>query len=305
VHGPGTDDPLMATNKPTSGSGFSLYYYLTDGAGRQLAFTDGTGYNKTSQTVYTTDGGNQSGAVEDSYGFNAGRAELSSLLDLSYFRARFYDERTATWITQDPIGERGGVNLWMFAGNNPANNTDLSGLTCAFWEASCGGGDMGGAMAGWGTVVFTGGYPGQNSGPGFAPRPGPNGGVVVYDRNRDGDLDYVSAGWLGLGNLFGRPPADKMVFYADGGPCKTTVAWIMWTCSLGHLMVKPFEGDTNVHEVPESEIMPVLNGSRYGEYLDELFKGLRILRILNELNIIWTPTMECMIRSCVQGPGTA
>jgi hypothetical protein len=33
-----------------------------------------------------------------------------------------------SWLNHDPIGERGGVNLYVFAGNNPINRLDIFGL---------------------------------------------------------------------------------------------------------------------------------------------------------------------------------
>jgi uncharacterized protein RhaS with RHS repeats len=33
-----------------------------------------------------------------------------------------------TWLTQDPIGEEGGINLYGFVGSNPAGGIDLLGL---------------------------------------------------------------------------------------------------------------------------------------------------------------------------------
>jgi uncharacterized protein RhaS with RHS repeats len=32
------------------------------------------------------------------------------------------------WVNQDPIGERGRLNLYGFVGNNPVNEIDLLGL---------------------------------------------------------------------------------------------------------------------------------------------------------------------------------
>jgi hypothetical protein len=40
----------------------------------------------------------------------------------------YYDPAAQRWINRDPIGERGGVNLDGFGGNNPINHTDAFGL---------------------------------------------------------------------------------------------------------------------------------------------------------------------------------
>lgn len=40
----------------------------------------------------------------------------------------FYDPNPSRWITRDPIGERGGVNLYQFVFNDPVNLVDPHGL---------------------------------------------------------------------------------------------------------------------------------------------------------------------------------
>jgi len=39
-----------------------------------------------------------------------------------------YNPMTGRWLTRDPIGERGGINLYQFVGNNPVNFADPFGL---------------------------------------------------------------------------------------------------------------------------------------------------------------------------------
>ena len=41
---------------------------------------------------------------------------------------RFYDPNLQRWLNHDPIGERGGINLYGFVGNNPVNYVDPFGL---------------------------------------------------------------------------------------------------------------------------------------------------------------------------------
>ena len=45
-----------------------------------------------------------------------------------YMRARYYDSELGRFINQDPIGLRGGMNLYAYVGNNPLNFVDPSGL---------------------------------------------------------------------------------------------------------------------------------------------------------------------------------
>ncbi|MCC5788863.1 MAG: RHS repeat-associated core domain-containing protein [Opitutales bacterium] len=41
---------------------------------------------------------------------------------------RYYDPETGRWPSRDPIGERGGLNLYAMVGNNPVNAWDVLGL---------------------------------------------------------------------------------------------------------------------------------------------------------------------------------
>ncbi len=45
-----------------------------------------------------------------------------------YLRNRWYDPQSGRFLTQDPIGLAGGVNLYAYAGNNPAAFSDPYGL---------------------------------------------------------------------------------------------------------------------------------------------------------------------------------
>ena len=53
---------------------------------------------------------------------------------LYHYRERTYDSNTGTFISEDPIGFKGGdVNLMRMVGNNVVNYTDPFGLICIYW----------------------------------------------------------------------------------------------------------------------------------------------------------------------------
>ncbi len=127
IHGPGVDDPLVAAYHPNA-PWTEKYYYLTDGRGRQLAFTNPAGSNYQSSLEYTQNGGSQAGGITASNGFDNERSGAAAAPRLSFYRNRYYDQETGRWTQEDPIGIAGGVNLYQYAGNNPAAYTDPFGL---------------------------------------------------------------------------------------------------------------------------------------------------------------------------------
>ena len=54
--------------------------------------------------------------------------EFSRATGLTNFRARWYDPTTGRWLSKDPIGLSGGLNLYAFCGNNSLNMRDPMGL---------------------------------------------------------------------------------------------------------------------------------------------------------------------------------
>ena len=55
--------------------------------------------------------------------------EYSFATGLYNFRARWYEPRLGRWLSNDPIGISGGLNLYAFCGNDPVNQTDPFGLS--------------------------------------------------------------------------------------------------------------------------------------------------------------------------------
>ncbi len=65
------------------------------------------------------------------FGFQGGLYDPDT--GLVEFGCRWYDAATGRWISKDPIGMEGGLNLYEFCGDNPITYTDPSGLTVV-WD---------------------------------------------------------------------------------------------------------------------------------------------------------------------------
>ena len=59
--------------------------------------------------------------------------EWSAATGLVNFRARWYDPVAGRWLSKDPIGLSGGLNLYAFCGNDPVNCKDVMG-ECWSWD---------------------------------------------------------------------------------------------------------------------------------------------------------------------------
>jgi RHS repeat-associated protein len=59
-------------------------------------------------------------------------ASPESKSDPPYYRARYYDPQIGRFISEDPIGVRGGINFYVYAANSPVDFVDPLGLapTC-------------------------------------------------------------------------------------------------------------------------------------------------------------------------------
>ena len=120
--------------------GGQTYYYATDALGSVLAL-----FNSSNTVVdsyaYLPFGEAQttSETVANPLRF-AGR-ELDASSGLYYNNARWYDPSLHRFVSEDPIGIDGGINLYAYVGNDPVNATDPSGLVrCGVGLGPLGGG---------------------------------------------------------------------------------------------------------------------------------------------------------------------
>jgi RHS repeat-associated protein len=128
VHGPGIDEPL-AQEDPTG----TLNFLHADGLGSIVKTTNAVGAVLASRR-YDTFGNLEAGATN---GFAFTGREWDSESALYYYRARYYDPKSGRFISEDPIGLLGGVNLYRYAAGNPIRFVDTSGLAPETTSGSC------------------------------------------------------------------------------------------------------------------------------------------------------------------------
>ena len=126
IYGPGIDQPVCMIEQAES----ETNYYHYDALGSVVALSDSSG--DTVQTYEYSVYGQV--AVEDinhpnPYMFAGRRFDIE--IGLYYNRARYYNPYTGRFLQADPIGYRGGMNLYTYCVNRPTQLVDPSGLA---WE---------------------------------------------------------------------------------------------------------------------------------------------------------------------------
>jgi RHS repeat-associated protein len=108
-----------------SGGGWGSLYFLQDSLGSTIALTNTSGGGVESEQRYEAFGGGGASA-RTSYLYT-GR-EYDSLINLYYYRARWYDQSQGRFITEDPILSHENSNLYAYVNNNPIMFVDPEGL---------------------------------------------------------------------------------------------------------------------------------------------------------------------------------
>ena len=122
THGPGIDEPLILEK-----SGQSFFYHA-DGLGSNTEITNSSG---TVVQAYTY---SSFGKIESQldpnfvqpYAFTA--REFDPETGMYFYRARYYDPAVGRFNQEDPIRFLGGMNFYLYVGNNPVDAVDPWGL---------------------------------------------------------------------------------------------------------------------------------------------------------------------------------
>ena len=111
----------------TCSAGRVIYYYHNDHLGTPQKMTDSSG-----TVVWTADYlpfgtvGVTVNTIENNLRFTGQYFDAESGLHYNYHR--YFDPETGRYLTPDPIGLDGGINLYVYAQNNPINMIDPFGL---------------------------------------------------------------------------------------------------------------------------------------------------------------------------------
>jgi RHS repeat-associated protein len=113
----GNGEQISGTNYYLTRDHLGSIRELTDTSGAIRARYDYDPYGRQSKTA---------GDMSADFGFTGHFQHPASGLSLAPYRA--YVPNSARWLSRDPVGESGGLNLYAYCFSNPINETDPEGL---------------------------------------------------------------------------------------------------------------------------------------------------------------------------------
>jgi RHS repeat-associated protein len=133
LQGAGGVGGLLATNLRSSNDSVQSYSHTYDANGNTSELVNGIGevsahyeYDVFGKVVATTSVTGATWSIP--YGFSTKPWETVS--ELVYYGYRYYSPKLGRWMSEDPVGTRGSLNLNSQVGNSPVNFVDVLGL----WE---------------------------------------------------------------------------------------------------------------------------------------------------------------------------
>jgi RHS repeat-associated protein len=135
IHGQRTDEVIVSTLKS------QVIYPLADGLGSVAALADDKGkvterfhYNAYGQPV-SLSASHQVASSASGFRFLFTGREWLPKVGLNEHRNRYCSSGFGRWLSSDPIGHTGGLNLYSFSVNSPIQYSDPLGLSCGsgYW----------------------------------------------------------------------------------------------------------------------------------------------------------------------------
>jgi RHS repeat-associated protein len=129
LEGAGGIGGLLARSHGYSSGNWSTHnFYHADGGGNVTYLVNSS---QTLSASYRYDPyGNlisSSGSLASANIYRFSSKPIHAASGLYYYGERFYEPNLQRWLNRDPIGEWGGINLYGFVGNDPANKIDPLG----------------------------------------------------------------------------------------------------------------------------------------------------------------------------------
>jgi RHS repeat-associated protein len=129
IHGQRIDEVISSNHKS------QVFYPLTDGLGSGVALTDENGkvterfrYSAYGQLTNISVDYQPSAALASDYRFLFTGREWLSFLNLNEHRNRYYMPGLGRWGSADPVGFKGGLNLYAYVSNDPTLFIDPEGF---------------------------------------------------------------------------------------------------------------------------------------------------------------------------------
>jgi RHS repeat-associated protein len=217
TYAPGYDNIISMTAYGDSET--NTYFYIRNHNNSVVALVDENGsiaesYEYSAYGEVTVFDGNEleQSALGNRYTFQGREIDWST--GLYNFRARWYDAETGRWLSKDPIGINGGLNQYVFCGDNPVMFVDPTGNGYDLIGIAPDGSPIYGPERDWGSNYFDPYTGGSSGGKGLTPCP--------LDFNYD--LSNIRDLFIGIMNVEGFfdpkvcPGMEVFVQYKDGGP---------------------------------------------------------------------------------------
>jgi RHS repeat-associated protein len=138
--GSGGVGDLLFTAHHESGIGTGVHTVCYDGNGNVTALANPATSTLTAYYDYDAFGSTLRAtgpaALANSYRFSTKPVDEET--GLVYYGYRWYHPELGRWLSRDPIGEAGGLNLYGMVGNDPVNGVDVLGLEVSlgdYWQA--------------------------------------------------------------------------------------------------------------------------------------------------------------------------